>query len=64
MKLKRKYLHIETINGDLFVYADDKSHRGTIISLDDMDDECNMSETKKNKHFVISLEEFIIKGSN
>ena len=58
--MKRKYLHIETIDGSLYVYADDKRHSGDkLVTLDEMDDECDMGETKDNFLLTISTREFL-----
>ncbi len=49
----RKYLHVELLNGALFVYVDDKK-RGELYKLEDLDNECMITDDLEKK-IVISV---------
>lgn len=53
--MKAKYLHIEVIDGDLYVYQDEKIRGGRVVSKADMDYECWMGQAKEPKHLVVKL---------
>jgi len=58
--MKRKYLHIEIRDGSLYVFSDDKTWKGKKLTLEDMDTECNITDTNKRVHFYIPLEDFVL----
>ncbi len=60
--MKRKYLHVEVMNGILYVYADDKAWGAKTLSLEQMDNECmigNLSDLwgthRGGKHLKIHV---------
>lgn len=59
MKLKKKYLHIELSNGNLSVFADDKSWGDETFTLDMMDRECLVNSDKPYIKIKIPLKDFI-----
>ena len=59
--MKRKYIHIELIDGSLYIYSDNKK-RGSKLTLQDMDTECLVAEEiTRDVHFCISTDEFVNK---
>lgn len=58
--MKRKYLHIQIIQGSLHVYADDKRWAGDrLVTLEEMDSECNMHAIEEGDVLLsIPLNEF------
>jgi len=57
--MKRKYLHIEIIDGELYIYADNKLHGAKTFTLEDIDSECNVGSVKRDGHFACSLYDFV-----
>ena len=56
----RKYLYIEVIGGDLYVWAADRKHRGyTNIDLEILDGECNLGLNRKTS----GKSKFVLKTS-
>ena len=57
--MKRQYLHVQIIDGSLHIYADDKRWpKDKLITLDDMDSECNMADVDEEICFTIPINEF------
>ena len=44
---KRKYIHVQLIDGNLFIYADDNL-RGQKITFKELDNECLVAEGQLN----------------
>ncbi len=62
MTLKRKFLHIEISDGNLYVFADDKEWPNEeVYRLSDLDSECNTGEIPccQVKKLRIPLDDFI-----
>ena len=55
MKIKRKFLHIELMDGQLYVYAADEQFGAKEITLNQIDEECRMDY----RHVVIRPEELL-----
>lgn len=55
----RKYLHVEILDGGLFVYIDDKK-RGQTYTLEDLDEECNITyDLSKNLNITIPIKSLV-----
>lgn len=55
IKPKYKYLHIEILNGQLYVYPSDKKHRGFNVSLCDIEQECRIDD----KHIYMEIKDLV-----
>ena len=56
MDNERKYLHIESYGGDLYVYSDNRTHEGfQILSFTDLDYNCVMQSGFDSDAYKISI---------
>lgn len=47
--MKRKYLHVEILDGTLHIYSDDRRWRGDkLTTLEELDYECAVGEVDEN----------------
>lgn len=55
MKSKKEHLHVEIIDGELYLYIDNNPRKGLKVTREDMNYQCNICPIKEGTHIIVPL---------